>query len=264
MDSGKVPWPKLREYLLRVSSCSTPKEFMRTACLEVQTLVPFDVTAGIFNASDARYLEGVGQSDAVNESYNTYYRTRQPSFLKDDGRVDLGGILSTHVLDCRKYSNLEFASDFMLPNRMCKALSNALSEHKITLAIHRSRTSSDFTEADVDTLGIVNDYLNNLYPNFAKKGNAPDLTLSAEGIAEKFRSLSKREAEICSLVARRFNTAEISTSLFISRRTVEKHLESIFDKLDVRSRDQLRWKLGVTPTTGLRQPSIGRKSPQIT
>jgi len=30
---------------------------------------------------------------------------------------------------------------------------------------------------------------------------------------------------------------------------VEKHVESIFGKFDVQTREQLRWRLGVIPTT---------------
>ena len=254
VDNGKVPWPKLREYLLRVSSCQTPQEFLHTACLEVQTLIPFDVTAGIFDTSDARYLEGVGQSDAVNASYDNYYRTRQPYFLGRAGKhVDWDVVLATQVFDWRKFCGLEFAMDFMLPSKMVKSLTFGVLGQKITLSIHRSLLSPDFLDSDIGTLGLVNESLNNLYSSFDKRKDIPDSTFSAEGIAERFPPLSSREAEICSLVTRRLNTPEIATYLFISRRTVEKHIESIFEKLDVRSREQLRWRLGVTPPTGIWQ-----------
>jgi DNA-binding NarL/FixJ family response regulator len=107
-----------------------------------------------------------------------------------------------------------------------------------------------FLDSDLDTLGLVNKYLNNLYSGFDLRHDTTDPAFSTESIAERFRSLSRREAEVCSLVARRFNTAEVATYLFISCRTVEKHIESIFDKLEARSREQLRWKLGVTPHGG--------------
>ena len=84
MDKAELPWPGLRDYFLRVSSCQSREDFMRTACIEVQALIPFDVT-GLFTTSDGKYLEGIGQNDAVNESYEKYYRFRNPSFsLKKD------------------------------------------------------------------------------------------------------------------------------------------------------------------------------------
>jgi DNA-binding CsgD family transcriptional regulator len=67
----------------------------------------------------------------------------------------------------------------------------------------------------------------------------------AREIGEEFHILTLREAELCSLLARRHNTAEIATCLLISPRTVEKHIASIFKKLDIHSREQLRQRLGV-------------------
>ena len=64
-------------------------------------------------------------------------------------------------------------------------------------------------------------------------------------ISEKFQILSSREAELCSLLAHRLSTAEISACLLISPRTVEKHIESIFKKLEVGSREHLRLKMGI-------------------
>ena len=98
---------------------------------------------------------------------------------------------------------------------------------------------------------MINEYVDNLSPGSDRRNVADGPTLTARGIAESFRSLSAREAEVCALLARRLKTAEIATCLFVSPRTVEKHVESIFSKLDVRSRDQLRWRLGI------RLPSVG-------
>ena len=69
----------------------------------------------------------------------------------------------------------------------------------------------------------------------------------AIGKADRFYWLSPREVEICSLLARRLTTEEIATTLVISRRTVEKHVENIFEKLGVRSREQLRWVVAAMP-----------------
>jgi len=66
-----------------------------------------------------------------------------------------------------------------------------------------------------------------------------------KSLSKRFPSLSRREIEVCSLVAGRLNTTEIAMCLSISNRTVEKHLESVFGKLEVHSREELRFKLGV-------------------
>lgn len=104
------------------------------------------------------------------------------------------------------------------------------------------------------TLDVINEHINNLYRHLTLKSDPPDPLLSLRGIADRSRSLTQREANTCSLIIRRLDTAEIATCLFISRRTVEKHIENIFEKLDVGSREQLRWRLGVTPPMGIRQP----------
>lgn len=258
MDKAELPWPGLRDYFLRVSSCQSREDFMRTACLEVQTLIPFDTTANIFSITDLAHIGGIAPSD-IAASFNSYYRFRFPPFFKDWHH-------SPEIMDWRPMDSSEFAVDFMWPNGCWKSLNHhPVPGQQIRLSIHRSRSSSNFLESDVDTLGLVDSYLNGIYSAFDKKGDTLNPKLSAEAIAERFPLLSRREAEVSSLIACRLNTAEIATNLFISRRTVEKHIESIFEKLDVRSREQLRWRLGVTPPIGLWRLQYGEESlPKIT
>ena len=74
-----------------------------------------------------------------------------------------------------------------------------------------------------------------------------DPNLVTKRITKRFHTLSHREAQVCCLVTRRLNTFEIAQCLSISQRTVEKHLENVFKKLAVRSRERLRLRLGVFP-----------------
>jgi DNA-binding CsgD family transcriptional regulator len=242
--AGRVPWAKVHDYLLHVESCATPREFMLAASVEVEKLIPFDAAAGVFSTLDVRILQGIGLTESVNASYNTYYRTRQPAFLPGHSRLqDHWDFLFGPTVNWRNYRNQEFAQDFMIPNGLCKSLSRVPSG-PICLSINRSRFARDFTEADVAILDVLHQHLGNLYTLLLRKGALTDPALSTERIGDQFHSLSRREAEICSLLARRFNTSEIADYLFISRRTVERHIENIFDKLHVQSRGQLRMTLG--------------------
>jgi two-component system, NarL family, nitrate/nitrite response regulator NarL len=57
--------------------------------------------------------------------------------------------------------------------------------------------------------------------------------------AARIDSLTPREREVVSLIAKGFGTARIAKDLFISDKTVRNHLASIFDKLRVSDRLEL-------------------------
>lgn len=54
------------------------------------------------------------------------------------------------------------------------------------------------------------------------------------------RGLTAREAEIAKLVLLGLTNKEIAESLYIAESTVKKHLSSIFDKFEVKNREQLK------------------------
>jgi len=246
-DSGRIPWPRVQEYLVRVGSCRTRCEFLRTASSEVQAIIPFDAACSVYSASDGMLLDGVGHTDSAVAAYNGYYRMRRPSSIPENGLpASLVGL--AHVLDWRTFAQTEFAVDFMLRNGLCRTLfGHALPRHAISLAIHRSRSALPFSESEMGVAGLISDFLNDSYSSLEKRA---ETSLTVQRITDTFGFLSRREAEVCSLVALRLNRSEIAACLCISPRTVEKHIESIFDKLDVRSREQLRWCLGVFPPAG--------------
>ena len=75
---------------------------------------------------------------------------------------------------------------------------------------------------------------------FARLGAAPDIarvdSLAARDDPRSAHGLSPRELEVLRLVAGGATNKAIATSLFLSERTVERHLSNIFSKLRVPSR----------------------------
>lgn len=64
----------------------------------------------------------------------------------------------------------------------------------------------------------------------------PDTPVPA---ATRSQPLTRREVEIATLVAQGLTNKEIAGRLFISERTVDNHVQHVYNKLDIGSRPQL-------------------------
>ena len=60
------------------------------------------------------------------------------------------------------------------------------------------------------------------------------------GTAEPFAVLSPREKEVARLAVRGYSNAQIAEELYISVETVKRHMATIFEKLEIKSRKDLR------------------------
>ena len=78
-----------------------------------------------------------------------------------------------------------------------------------------------------------------LHPTIADKVFHSFASTSQEQrVSMQPRDLSEREMEILSLAAKGMNNQDIASRLFVSRRTVQAHLASIFRKMEVGSRTE--------------------------
>lgn len=57
---------------------------------------------------------------------------------------------------------------------------------------------------------------------------------------DRFAILSPREKEVAKLAARGYSNAQIAEELFISVETVKRHMATIFEKLEIKSRTELK------------------------
>lgn len=79
-----------------------------------------------------------------------------------------------------------------------------------------------------------------LYPNATKRLMSEYLDkIKQEGIAGPYESLSEREKEILSWVAKGYANKEIAEHLVISVKTVESHKSNLMEKLNLKTRPEL-------------------------
>ena len=105
--------------------------------------------------------------------------------------------------------------------------------------LYRSRRTP-FTEGEVATVSALFPHLHNLslaatHPERYANGRAR-MAAAAAG-------LSRREQDVAVLLAERLSIVEIAERLFISRHTVEKHVEHIHWKLRVSGKREVRRRL---------------------
>ena len=128
----------------------------------------------------------------------------------------------------RDLERLEFHKEFMRPNGLRDALKVWLAVNDRSVAcIQLWRHRRDFTQREQDVLGVVHRDLIRLRA----------VALATDGAAAvPAPALTAREAEVLVWAVRGHSHTDIAQQLGASPRTVGKHLEHAYAKLDVRSR----------------------------
>lgn len=102
-----------------------------------------------------------------------------------------------------------------------------------------SSAESDFSERDIYILNQIKEHLSNRLAYFLKKGSP--VTISKDQVDHLIKSnLTEREIQLFKLLLTDMTNESIAKELSISINTVKKHIGNIFDKLDIKSRSQLR------------------------
>lgn len=140
----------------------------------------------------------------------------------------------------------EFFRDVALTYQMAVTIPSA---NAMVIGIALNRARRDFSERDRSVLDLVRPHLVQAYRNIAERGALRERAEAAEQAlwaqsATVLASLTRREHEILVLVGDGKTNPQIAGRLSISPRTVQKHLEHVYDKLGVRTRTAAAMKLG--------------------
>jgi DNA-binding NarL/FixJ family response regulator len=128
------------------------------------------------------------------------------------------------------------------------------------LAIALSRKDRDYSDAERDFLNRARPYLIQAYQNAI--AYSEEARESPQRLEETLREagLTAREAEVMRLVALGGSNRDIAARLGLSERTVQKHLQNTFDKLDVTSRSEAAARAWELATRVALEPAHARAS----
>ncbi len=111
-----------------------------------------------------------------------------------------------------------------------------------SITMFRTKEMGDFIQEELYLLGLLNTHLashiQRLYPNGVKESDFRDMNMNLPGNYH----LTDRETEIVRQLQYGLTNQEIGRKLCISEATVKKHMSHIFEKMQVKNRNQLYLK----------------------
>lgn len=194
--------------------------------------------AGAISAAQVQTFERFAHQHPL---INHYARTRESQPRKIS---DFLSLMEFRRLDLYQ----EFFRDVALHYQMAVTIPSA---NAVVIGIALNRARSDFSERDRSVLDLVRPHLVQAYRNIAERGALRERAEAAEralwaGSATVLASLTSREHQVLALVADGKTNPQIAGRLSLSPRTVQKHLEHVYDKLGVRTRTAAAMTLGQT------------------
>jgi DNA-binding CsgD family transcriptional regulator len=238
------PWSKINDFLLQVCAARNLNDFNALVCAHIADLIPHDfpILCVTSNRSDLyRLAKGEHPNKLIDPTilavagepgtvaaWNQYFRFRLP--------ITDGYFASSIVSDFRPYADTEFVTDFVTPRSVELCLGGWF--RHFTVVVPRCRPARYYSEQEIAISRVVSPHLENHF--LALSSATIDPQASPPMKADTSSShLTEREHEVALLLAERLTMSEIADRLFISRRTVEKHAERIYEKFGVRKKQEL-------------------------
>ena len=238
------------DFLSYVGEASDVREFFNRAIHGLSTLIPCDQAFACFAdilgdpASPHVWLMDVGGPQSAARPYVEYY------FHKDPIRKLLSPRTSLYQVDwrSRRFFRDEFANEFArglmrIDMNAGIPLFDPSGQGAMTFGFARAGAGRRLSARDAAILRALRPHFVNYYALFKGLERLEPAEYHAAELAKGCRLLSWREAEVAVLLCRRYRNAEIASRLSISPRTVERHVEHIYFKLNVHTRADLIRKL---------------------
>jgi DNA-binding CsgD family transcriptional regulator len=247
--NGIMPWRKMWDYVSACGKAANLADMVRFAVREFPRLVSCEhpmacmVELDPIRGSVHVGVEHTGLRETVVNAYCQHY-------YKDD--IARLGVDSSSLI-----IQMDWRQAKLLSSAFVREFIHELLQVDFTAGIPILNTDGTgainfmFTRIGTGTLSsrdeaimlALRPHLVNIYSLFKRLESVPADHLFAAELARESELLSKREAEVAGLLCKRLHAHEIATLLMISKRTVETHVQHVYEKLGVNNRRELLQKL---------------------
>jgi DNA-binding CsgD family transcriptional regulator len=228
----RVSWRRINDFIATAGSARNFDEFSDRVIDSIGDLIPFDLNHVFVNREKNNLIESYKAPADIDK----WIRLLNDQYSSMFPVPDCAGICSYFdVRDTPLYA--EFLRPQGIHSSICIFRHRHLNSSTLMM-VNRASKRQQFREHDQAVCRIIQPHLSNLcglYTMLENREEQPD----AFDIRSEFGMLTHTEAEIVAMLCRRYSTGMIETRLLIRRATVYKHIENIFNKLRVCSRQEL-------------------------
>jgi DNA-binding CsgD family transcriptional regulator len=253
---GPSDYEAVLDFVCQVHTVGDIDTFPRRAIAGISALIPSDILtyneidtqqqrafvvehpAGVITASQVTTFERLAHQHPLIRHY-ALTRDAKPRKISD-------------FLSLREFRQLDLYQEFFREVAVNYQMAVTIpSSTSLVIGIALNRTARDFSERDRAVLSVIRPHLAQSYQNAVERTALRERTDVAERVlwsasAAIMASLTSREQEVLVLVAEGRTNLQIAGCLALSPRTVQKHLEHIYDKVGVRTRTAAAMKLAPT------------------
>jgi len=250
---GPSDYEAVLDFVCQVHSVGDMDAFPRRAIAGISALIPSDIVTyneidtqrhraymveqpvGVVTASQVTTFERLAHQHPLIRHY-ALTRDTQPRKISD-------------FLNLTEFRQLDLYQEFFRKVAVNYQMAVTIpSSTSLVIGIALNRTRGDFSERDRAVLDVIRPHLAQSYRNAIERAALQERTEAAEralwsASSASMASLTSREQVVLALVAAGKTNRQIAACLALSPRTVQKHLEHIYDKVGVRTRTAAAMKL---------------------
>ena len=244
MHISERGWSKLNSFLLTAGTMNSVDEMNSWILDNISSLINYD-NSGIHIILSDKLRPGITASvnseKKWNDLFNSYYYSISlfPEFDQNIFYADNRQIRGSH--------KSEYYNDFMLPQKIRYTagftLYNPGNIPAHTMVLNRSGSAGMFSNEELSVMKVAAHHLSNYVKMLSLSESFRKIPVMISELENGNTILSPRETEIVSLLVKRLKPAEISKKLEISLMTVRKHIQNIYEKMNVADRHQLLQKI---------------------
>jgi DNA-binding CsgD family transcriptional regulator len=243
---GRISWKRISQAVEAMEAAGTESGVFSRAIEQLNLLVPSDQAVAVPNVNLREIRQRVGRPNPLMitrnappgywEDYLQHYEALDPRQNEAYYAAKSGVV----IVDTSFLYKTEFGHDFLKKNdvRFCLCLSNlSLRGGKgFVVSLYRGGRKP-FSENELESAAALFPHIHHL-SLLAAGPAAPNVSRAQEAAAAA--GLSPREQDVAVLVSERLSIREIADRLFISRHTVEKHMQHIYGKLNANGKADVR------------------------